>query len=83
MPLEDFAGAYTAPAFGDIVFRVEGDELVADLPLHQVRFSHWHDNVFLWDFEQWDFQMLVEFRIGFDNSVTALEWGSDSFTKID
>ena len=83
VPLEDFAGTYTTPSFGDIAFRVEGDELVADLPLHQVRFSHWHDNVFLWNFEQWDFQMLVEFRIGFDNSVTTLEWGSDSLTKID
>ncbi len=83
LPLEDFAGTYTAPAFGDIVFRVEGDELVADLPLHQVRFSHWHDNVFLWNFEQWDFEMLVEFRIGFDNTVTALEWGSDTFVRSD
>jgi CubicO group peptidase (beta-lactamase class C family) len=83
LPLEDFAGTYTAPAFGDIVFRVEGDELVADLPLHQVRFSHWQDNVFLWNFEQWDFEMLVEFRIGFDNTVTALEWGSDTFVRSD
>jgi len=83
VPLDDFAGTYSTPAFGDITFRVEGDELIADLPLHQVRFSHWHDNVFLWDFKQWDYQMLVEFRIGFDNKVTALEWGGDTFVRID
>ena len=83
VPLEDFAGTYSTPSFGDIAFRVEDDELVADLPLHQVRFSHWHDNVFLWNFEQWDFEMLVEFRIGFDNQVTALEWGGDTFERID
>jgi CubicO group peptidase (beta-lactamase class C family) len=83
VPLVDFAGTYSTPSFGDIELRVEDDELVADLPLHQVRFSHWHDNVFLWNFEQWDFQMLVEFRIGFDNKVTALEWGGDTFERID
>ena len=83
VPLEAFAGTYSTPAFGDVVLHVEGEELVANLPLHEVRFSHWHDNVFLWRFEQWDFEMLVEFRIGFDNTVTALEWGGDTFTKID
>lgn len=83
VPLAEFAGTYSAPSFGDIEFRVEGDELVADLPLQQVRFSHWHDNVFLWDFALWDYQMLVEFRIGFDNNVTALEWGGDTFVRID
>ncbi len=83
VPLEEFAGTYSTPAFGDLVLRIEGEELVADLPLHEVRFSHWHDNVFRWNFEQWDYEMLVEFRIGFDNTVTALEWDGDTFTKID
>ncbi|MGB5628123.1 MAG: serine hydrolase [Woeseiaceae bacterium] len=83
VPLEDFVGTYSTPSFGDIEFRLEGDELVADLPLHQIRLSHWHDNVFLWNFKPWDFEMLVEFRIGFDNTVTALEWGGDTFVKID
>jgi CubicO group peptidase (beta-lactamase class C family) len=82
VPLKEFAGTYSTPSFGDIELRVEGDELVADLPLQQIRFSHWHDNVFLWNFEQWDFEMLVEFRIGFDNTVTALEWGSDTFVRV-
>jgi len=83
VPLEALAGTYSAPTFGDLVLRVEGEELVADLPLQEVRFSHWHDNVFLWRFEVWGFEMFAEFRIGFDNSVTALEWGDDTFERID
>lgn len=83
VPLEEFAGTYTTDSFGEITFEVDGKELVARTELQEVRFSHWHDNVFLWNLKQWDFEMLVEFRIGFDNTVTALEWGDDTFTKID
>jgi hypothetical protein len=52
---------------------VDGKELVAQTARHKLRFSHWHDNVFLWKFEQWDFESLVEFRIGNDGVVQALE----------
>jgi hypothetical protein len=83
VPLDDFAGTYASESFGEITFDVEGEELVARTELQEVRFSHWHDNVFLWNFEAWDFEMLVEFRIGFDNTVTALEWGGDTLTRID
>ena len=83
VPLDDFAGTYSADSFGELVFEVDGKDLVAQTELHEVRFSHWHDNVFLWKFEQWDFEMLVEFRVGFDNKVTALEWGGDTFTRVE
>ncbi|MDH3620018.1 MAG: serine hydrolase [Gammaproteobacteria bacterium] len=82
VPLDEFAGTYSNDAFGELVFEVDGEELVAQTELREVRFSHWQDNVFLWRFEAWDFEMLVEFRIGFDNTVTALEWGGDTFTRI-
>jgi len=83
VPLSEFAGTYSSDSFGVLEFEVDGEELVARTELQEVRFSHWHDNVFLWRFEQWDFEMLVEFRIGFDNTVTALEWGGDTFEKVD
>ncbi|MDH5455266.1 MAG: serine hydrolase [Gammaproteobacteria bacterium] len=83
VPLEEFAGTYSNDAFGELVFAVDDDDLVANTALREVRFSHWHDNVFLWKFEDWDFEMLVEFRVGFDNKVVALEWGDDLFTKTD
>lgn len=83
VPLDAFAGTYATDSFGELVIEVDGEDLVTQTELHEVRFSHWHDNVFLWRFEQWDFEMLVEFRVGFDNKVTALEWGGDTFTRVE
>jgi len=73
LPLGDFAGRYASNAFGEVEVSVDGKDLVAQTARHELRFSHWHDNVFLWKFEQWDFESLVEFRIGNDGVVQALE----------
>ena len=73
LPLGEFAGRYGSDAFGDVVVTVDGKDLVAKTALQLLRFSHWHDNVFLWEFPMWDFETFVEFRVGNDGVVQALE----------
>ena len=45
-PLEDYAGTYQSPLYGDIVVKHEGGQLLLDFAGYTTRLTHWHHESF-------------------------------------
>ena len=71
--LNDFAGTYEHPGYGSISFRVENEQLVADLHALEVTMKHRHYNV--WDATETAHEIVIPFafQIDLEGDISSVE----------
>ena len=84
LPLQEYAGKYSDPLYGNIELKVVNDHLEALFNQTATGvLSHWNYDSFQlsWN-KKWDGKDLVSFNLDTEGKVAELTWGRASFKKI-
>lgn len=83
LSLAEYAGKYADPLYGEVEVTVKGNqlEIVANNFL-KATLDHWHYDTFRgWYADKWDGKATVNFEIGTDGKVSAIDWDGLVFRK--
>lgn len=83
LPLNDYAGKYVDPLYGEVVVTVQGQQLVAVANNYMTAtLDHWHFDVFRgWYRDKWDGKAILNFKIGFDGKIESVNWDGFEFKR--
>ena len=84
LPLQDYAGKYSDPLYGNIELKVVDDHLEALLNQTATGvLTHWNYDSFqlIWN-KKWDGKDMVSFNLDTEGKVDELMWGRARFKKI-
>ncbi|MBX2898137.1 MAG: serine hydrolase [Cyclobacteriaceae bacterium] len=83
LPLQDYAGTYSSPLYGEALVTVNKDEL--DVSINQVvkaRLAHWHYNTFRgWFDKRWWGKTSAHFVVNSEGKATGIEIEGMEFTR--
>ncbi len=84
LPLEQYAGKYTNPLYGEVVITIEGQQLVGVLNnFVKTSFSHWHYDTFRgWFDKKWFGEGTITFSLGADGKISKLNFSGTEFSRV-
>ncbi len=83
LPLSDYAGTYRSEINGDIAIAARSKALELRTTRDRMQLSHWHQDTFLLQHEDWQYGDLTTFRFQPDGSIDGIEVFGDVFHRID
>lgn len=83
LPIKDYAGTYRSEVNGDISITAQKNDLEVSTARDRMALSHWHQDTFLLNHEDWQYGDLTVFRFATGGGVAAIELFGDVFYRVE